>query len=153
MVQKKLNLNVHEFIASGFCSGYVKFAPGSAGTLIAIPLSLFFNYFFNPVIYFFIIIFLIIYGSFICYEIQDFYNEDDPSWIVIDEIVGFFIATFTIKISFWSYFFAYIIFRLFDIFKPLYIKTIEEKLNCGFDIMLDDCVAGVYTLIILKIIF
>ncbi len=150
MVQKELTF--HKFLASGFGSGFSKFAPGTIGTLVAIPFSLFFNYNFNSKIYFILILFFIIYGSFICYEMQKFYKEQDPSWIVIDEIVGFLISTFTLKISFWNYFWAFMIFRFFDIVKPLFIKKLEEKLNCGFDIMLDDCLAGIYTLIIMKII-
>ncbi len=150
MVQK--DLTIHKILASGFGSGFSKFAPGTVGTLVAIPFSLFFNYNLNSTFYFFLILFLIIYSSFICYEIQNFYNETDPSWIVLDEIIGFFIATFTVKITFLNYLLAFLIFRFFDIIKPLGIKKIEEKLNCGFDVILDDCLAGVYTLIIMKII-
>jgi len=150
MVQKDLTLN--RFIASGFGTGFSKFAPGTIGTLVAVPFAIFFNYNFNSIFYLFFILFLIFYGSFICYEIQQFYKESDPSWIVYDEIVGFLIATYTIKITFWNYLLAFMIFRFLDITKPLYIKKIEEKLNCGFDVMLDDCLAGLYTLIILKIL-
>jgi len=151
MVQKDIN-RFNKLILTGFYSGFSPIAPGTFGTIVAIPFSLFFNIVFNPYFYLFFIIFLIVYGSIISAKYEKIKKEQDPSEIVFDEIIGFMIATFKIKLSFPLYITAFVIFRIFDITKILFIKKIENSLPSGLNIILDDCVAGIYTLIIIKIV-
>ncbi len=148
MVQKKLD-PITEIIGTGFYSGYSDFAPGTMGTLVAIPFAIFFNYIFNPIIYFIFILGLIIYGSFISWELENYFEERDSQKIVIDEIIGYLIATFNIKFTFFKYIIAFLIFRFFDITKPFFIKNLEKKYNPGFSVIIDDVIAGIFTLIIM----
>jgi len=72
----------------------------------------------------------------------------DPSPVVIDEIAGMWLSVLALPRSFWVLLAAFLLFRLFDIAKPFPIRQ-SEKLSGGLGIMLDDLIAGVYTLAVL----
>ncbi len=141
------------FFVTASYVGYIKYAPGTFGTIIAVPISIFLNKFLSSTTYLSLIIFLIFSSSYICYYYEKITNKKDPSEIVLDEIIGFLIASFKIKIAFLPYFISFILFRFFDITKIFFIKRVEEKLPQGISVVIDDCLAGIYTLIIIKLIF
>ena len=141
---------IHIFIATGLYSGFSKIMPGTVGTLTAVPFAILLYSIFSKI---FIIIFLIIltlYSFFICYDVERIFRKKDPSQIVIDEWIGFFISVFSVPISFKNYIFAFIIFRIFDILKPFPVKNLEAVPQ-GIGVVLDDFMAGIYTLVIVKI--
>ena len=74
-------------------------------------------------------------------------NEHDPSEVVIDEAVGMWIALFMLPHSIVIYSMAFILFRIFDIFKPSYIYRVQN-LPGGWGIMMDDVLAGIITWLI-----
>jgi len=76
----------------------------------------------------------------------------DPGKIVMDETVGVWITVLFIPFSWINVLLALIIFRFFDILKPLGIRAIDEKMLTPFAVMLDDILAGVYSAITLQII-
>ena len=76
----------------------------------------------------------------------------DPGKIVIDEVVGVWITLFFVPFSWVNVLLAFVIFRFFDILKPLGIKTIDKKMHTSFSVMLDDILAGVYSAIVLQLI-
>ena len=79
---------------------------------------------------------------------RDFGARDHPA-IVWDEIVGFLVAMFLLPLR-WSWILAgFILFRLFDIWKPFPINLLEHKLSGGLGIMMDDILAALYVLLIL----
>lgn len=76
----------------------------------------------------------------------------DPGKIVMDETVGVWITVLFIPFSWVNVLLALIIFRFFDILKPLGIRAIDEKMLTPFAVMLDDILAGVYSAIALQLI-
>ena len=71
-------------------------------------------------------------------------DDHDPSEVVIDEAVGMGISLFMLPHSFGLYLLAFVLFRIFDIFKPSFIYQIQD-LPGGWGIMLDDVLAGLFT--------
>lgn len=81
-------------------------------------------------------------------------RKTDPSEIVIDELCGFLIAMLGHPVTFVSILTGFVFFRLFDIWKPWPVRTLEQKLGGGLGVMADDVGAGIYAniagLIVLK---
>ncbi len=138
-------------LATGAGVGYFPHAPGTAGTVLAIPFSLALN----RVAAFSLPLALVILGGFItaaivlCTRAAQTFGSKDPSVIVIDEIAGFLVANFLNPTQPASFILAFIFFRLFDILKPFPASELE-KLPGGAGIVLDDVMAGIYTFIVLR---
>ena len=128
--------------------GYFPKAPGTAGSLIALLIFWFFPI---PLIYF---IALLIVLSVIGIKSASIVEEklgEDPSIVVIDEFVGQGLAVLLIPHTIAFFLIAFILFRVFDIWKPGPINKSQE-LHGGLGIMLDDVLAGVFSNIIIQII-
>ena len=94
---------------------------------------------------------IVITGIFICGQTARDTAAVDPGFIVYDEIVGFLVAMYMMPRE-WRWIVAgFIIYRIFDIWKPFPINIVEEKLPLGTAIMADDVIAGIYTLLVLQI--
>ena len=148
-----LSEKVHVFIATGFYSGYSKFAPGTVGTVAAIPFAIILNIYFPVLLNFLFIFCLSIYGFFICWDVERIFKAKDPKQIVLDEWLGFFIAVFAQPVNFKIYSTAFIIFRIFDILKPFPVNYFDKNVGNGIGVVLDDVVAGLYTYIIIVLLF
>jgi len=143
--------NPIHFLALGFGSGLMPKAPGTFGTLAAIPvyilckdLSLF-----NYLLFISIVT---VAGVFICQYTSDALKVHDHPGIVIDEFAGYFITMIAIPFS-WQWMLAgFLLFRLFDIIKPWPISWLDKKVHGGFGIMIDDVLAGFFALAIMHII-
>ena len=73
----------------------------------------------------------------------------DPSKVVVDEMVGVWIALLAVPVgNVWYILFAFLLFRFFDIFKPLGIRKMEQ-LEGGIGVMADDILAGIYSFLLL----
>lgn len=136
------------FIATGFGVGYLPYAPGTWGTLVAIPLYLLIikfvpNYFYAIVIAGFLL------GNLVCDVATKSFNTQDDSRIVWDEIVGFWITMLFVPSLLWVIVLGFILFRLFDVIKPWPIKYFDKHVHGGFGIMLDDVLAGIFSAAIL----
>jgi len=153
-------LKLHKIIASGLGTGYAPLAPGTAGSILGILLFYLFNYTLNSFniepwlvlsLNLFAIIFVLVFGVFSIKKVHAIW-EHDASKIVIDEIVGVWIAVFAMPLQWQYYLYALLLFRFFDITKPLYIRRLD---NMGGDwsVMLDDVLAGIYSLIVLQVLF
>ena len=79
-------------------------------------------------------------------------GEKDSSVIVIDEVVGQLIAMMFVMDDYVLVFISFIIFRLFDIYKPWPASYADKKMTGGFGVMLDDVFAGIYTAIFIFLI-
>jgi len=134
--------------AIGFGSGLASKAPGTAGTLVAVPIYLLLN---QLVLWQYLAIVLVMFvaGIWICdVAAKGMGVHDDPS-IVWDEIVGYLI-TMTASPPGWIWVIAgFVLFRLFDIFKPWPIRQIDKAVTGGTGIMLDDVVAAVFALVVM----
>ena len=148
-----LSEKIHIFIATGFYSGYSKYASGTIGTLAAIPFALLLNIYFSLVFNFIFILLLSLYSFFICWDVERIFKKHDPKQIVIDEWLGFFVAVYGQPVNFKIYFWAFVIFRFFDIFKPFPVNHFDKNVGNGIGVVLDDIVAGLYTYIIIVLVF
>jgi len=136
-------------IAVGFGSGLAPKAPGTAGTLIAIPLFLLMQPL--PLIsYLLITTCLFIAGIWICtYTAEKLGVHDHPS-IVIDEVVGYLITMIAAPEGWLFIVVGFVLFRLLDAIKPWPISWFDRNVNGGLGIMVDDVVAGIIALAIIQ---
>ena len=148
LVKRYLGLKNRCFllIATGLFIGYL---PGAPGTYATIAVA--FIYYFLPEGHYLFYTFLIALpiGIISADRSEKVFGIKDSRQIVIDEILGFWLAMCGLPKGWFNIVFGVIFFRLFDILKPFPIKRLES-LSGGFGIVIDDLVAGLYTLIILK---
>jgi len=136
----------------GFGSGLMPKAPGTFGTLAAIPLYFLMVPLSN--IYYAAVVLLICFsGIYICGKAASDAGVHDHGAIVWDEIAGFLITMFMVPVSWQSIAVGFLLFRLFDIFKPWPISYIDKHVDGGFGIMFDDVLAGVFALACMHLIF
>ena len=137
------------FFALGFGSGLSPKAPGTAGTLLALPL--FFGLMQIPEnLHLALIIGLFLIGIPLCTIAGKALGVSDHGSIVWDEIVAMLLVLeFTPKHWLW-WLVAFLLFRLFDIWKPAPIRQCDAKLKGGFGVMFDDLLAAIYAIICLK---
>lgn len=140
---------LHLFFATGFYSGYSPFAPGTAGSLVGIFIYLIPGIE-QPIILISLSILFFIIGIVTSSHLEKKLG-DDPSIVVIDEIVGMWVSLLFLPKQLAVYIGAFLLFRLFDIVKPPPARQVEH-LNGGWGIMLDDVFAGIYANIIMQIV-
>ena len=144
--------NPIHFLALGFGSGLLPKAPGTFGTLAAIPLYLLLAPS-SVSIYLVSVIVMSIAGIYICGKTAEDVGVHDHGAIVWDEIAGFLITMFLVPVSWQSILVGFILFRIFDIFKPWPISYLDKYVHGGFGIMIDDVVAGLMALACMHFIF
>ncbi|MGB4333285.1 MAG: phosphatidylglycerophosphatase A [Chromatiaceae bacterium] len=131
----------HHWIAFGFGAGLSPLAPGTAGTLIAIPLYLVLQVL-PPLGYLLVLAILFLVGLWACDKTARELSASDPGAIVWDEILGF-LVTMALAPPGWIWILlGFILFRLFDILKPWPIGALDRRIKGGLGILLDDLVAG-----------
>jgi phosphatidylglycerophosphatase A len=145
-----LKINALEkFLGSGFYSGYMPFAQGTFGSLVALSIYLIPGME-NPTILLILISLFSVVGIPIGTKFEAIYGKD-PKQCTIDEMVGMWITLLFIPKKIWFILLAFIIWRVLDIVKP-FPANIAEKLNGGVGIILDDVIAAIYALTISHII-
>ena len=77
-------------------------------------------------------------------------KQDDPSQVVIDEVLGIFVTFVQVAASWKSLLAGFVLFRVFDIWKPFPIRYFDRRLKNGFGVMFDDLLAAFYAVIVLK---
>ena len=137
------------FLALGFGSGAAPFAPGTAGTLAAIPLYLLLAQL--PLsAYLALLAVICLSGIWICGKTAKDWQVHDHSAIVWDEFAGFLVTMIAAPVSWVWVILGFLLFRLFDIWKPYPINLLDKHVSGGFGIMIDDILAGLYSLVILQ---
>ena len=139
------------FFVTGAGAGYVPRLPGTIGTLVAVPFSIALNRF---ALSNFPLALLFLAGAICCAvwlstKGADILKQKDPQVIVIDEIVGFLVANFLAPPRLLTLLWSFLLFRFFDIAKVFPTNKLEQ-LPGGAGIVLDDVMAGFYTLIALR---
>ena len=140
------------FIATGFFSGKIPFAPGTFGTLAAIPFAL--VLLIIPASFYGIyIVGLILAAIYFADKAEQIIGKKDPGCIVIDEIAGYVVALSIVPVNIYTLAAGFFIFRFFDIIKSAPVKYFEDNFSGGAGIVLDDIMAGILTAAVLKIIY
>ena len=131
------------FLAFGFGSGLAKKAPGTCGTVAAIPVYLLLVLTGLP-IYSLLTIIITVVGIWICGQAADKLGEHDFGGIVWDEVAGYLITMWLVPFTWQTVLVGFVLFRLFDIVKPWPIKWLDQHVQGGLGIMIDDVLAGVF---------
>ncbi|MBT3505536.1 MAG: phosphatidylglycerophosphatase A [Piscirickettsiaceae bacterium] len=140
------------FLGLGFGSGLAPKAPGTFGTIAAIPIYLLVQNL-SLMLYIILTVIAFIVGIRICQQSADWLQKEDPSAVVWDEIVGY-LVTMTAAPQGWQWIvLGFVLFRIFDILKPWPISLADQKLHGGFGIMLDDVIAGIFASVLLQCIY
>jgi len=143
--------NPIHFLAFGFGSGLAPVAPGTFGTLVGIPFFLFmvslplWGYLLLTLAFF-------LFGVWICDRSSKLLGVHDHGGIVWDEIVGYLVTMIAAPQGWEWIVIGFILFRIFDIFKPWPIAYLDRHVSGGFGIMIDDILAGVYAMFILQLL-
>lgn len=138
------------FIAFGFGSGAMPFAPGTFGTLMAVPFYLLLQLL-PPAIYLSCLVILIFACSLLCQHLSQQLKISDHPGMCIDEFIGFFV-TMIFAPKGWAWILlGIILFRIFDIWKPWPIRYIDQTMHSGFGMILDDVVAGLFAMVIMQV--
>ncbi len=151
---------LHKIIATGLGTGYVPIAPGTAGSILGIILLFGFNkwleysgYTLDKIALINLVVFVLvlIIGVHAIKNIHKIWQHD-ASEIVIDEILGVWIAALFIPIKWQYYLYALLLFRFFDIVKPFFIRKLDDK-SSDWSVMLDDVLAGIYSLVVIQVLY
>lgn len=147
------------WLATFFGFGYSRFAPGTVGSLATLPLAFLLAYFFGILGIISGVIISFIIGIAATAEVLKT-TPHDPGFVVIDEVSGQ-LLTFAPVAAFlqgnlnsWGiYLSGFVLFRIFDIFKPQPVRWADRKILNAWGVMLDDIIAGIYAMLILYILF
>lgn len=143
--------NPVHFLACGFGSGAVPLAPGTAGTLIAVPVYLVLAPL--PVyVYLAVTTLFLLVGIELCEQTAKDFGVHDHGGIVWDEIVGYLITMIAAPRGWVWIAVGFLLFRIFDILKPWPIRVLDRNVHGGLGIMLDDVLAGVYAAVSLSVV-
>lgn len=137
-------------IATGFGTGYLPKAPGTWGSLLALPLHFFLRRL-TPNHYALALGAIFFIAVITAGQAEKILDRKDPGVIVIDEIIGMLITLIAAPNNPLIWLLGFALFRFFDIFKPYPIRLIDQRINGGLGIVLDDVLAGIYSLIVLQI--
>ena len=148
---KKLPL-LPTIIGTGFGSGFWPWGPGTAGALTGMLIWYALSFMPNSTLLFAVtlscIVVFTIAGTWAVRRLSPFWGSD-PQKVVIDEMVGVWVPLLAVPSSdIWLALASFVLFRLFDILKPLGIRTLDRRKG-AFYVMADDILAGVYSLIII----
>ena len=154
---KKFNL----FFITFFMIGRIKYAPGTIASLISCLLFLLLINIFNITFVLFFTIIIFAYSFFAINNCYEEFKSDDPQEIVIDEVVGQMLPLLALPIYETLYplpkiyycIMGFLLFRFFDILKPYPVNYVDNNVKGSLGIMLDDILAGIYSIVILSIIF
>jgi phosphatidylglycerophosphatase A len=138
--------NPVHFLALGFGSGLATKAPGTFGTLAALPLVWVCSYFLSLNMYVILTLIFSVVGIWLCGRTAHDMQVHDDSSIVWDEVVGMLITMIAVPLSWQTLLVGFVLFRLFDIVKPWPISYLDKHVHGGFGIMADDVLAGVFAL-------
>ncbi|WP_457668688.1 phosphatidylglycerophosphatase A family protein [Thiolapillus sp.] len=142
--------NPVHLLAFGFGSGCAPFAPGTWGTLLAVllylPLSLL------PLgWYLWVLVLVILSGIWLCGRTSRDLGVHDHGGIVWDEFAGYFVTMIAAPAGWWWIITGFLLFRLFDIWKPWPIGWLDKRVKGGLGIMVDDLVAGGYAWLVMHL--
>ncbi len=137
-----MNEKLITFLATGFGSGLSPVAPGTAGTLVGVLICLLCL----PMPWILRLLFVLVLLAFSIYvadKAEKIYQKKDDQRIVIDEIIGLQLTMLPVAINALNLFAAFVLFRIFDIWKPFPVRNLQG-LPGGWGVVIDDVAAGIY---------
>ena len=138
-------------LAFGFGAGLVPGAPGTAGTLLALPLFWLAQPRLAAIEFLLLLAIMFVAGVWACEKTGRALGMPDHGGMVWDETVAFLLVLFFVPATLPWQAAAFLLFRLFDILKPPPIRYYERTFPTGFGVMLDDLIAASYTLLVLAV--
>lgn len=139
--------NPHALISTWFGCGLIRPAPGTIGSLAAIPFGYAINYYTHPAFLLLAALILFIASA---YSVKIYGKKSgivDNQSIVVDEVIGMWIAGAAAFTSIYLWIWAFLLFRFFDIRKPWPASFFDKKVKNCFGVIMDDVVAGFYALL------
>lgn len=140
------------WVSTWFGVGFSPKAPGTFGTLAAIPLALL-TMWAGAFLHMGITFVLLMVGIFTCDLYEKKLGGHDHQEMVVDEVVGFLITMTWLPMTWQSFVAGFLLFRLLDIWKPFPIRYIDKKVQGGIGVMVDDVAAGVIANILLQYLY
>jgi phosphatidylglycerophosphatase A len=138
------------FLAFGLGSGLSRYAPGTMGTVMAVPFAILLKSL--PVSAFWLaLVVLFVAGIYLCDVSSKRLGQHDPGGIVWDEMVGYWLTVALLPLQWTWMLAAFLLFRFFDIFKPWPVSLAERRFGGGLGIMLDDVIAALYAMLVLAL--
>jgi len=147
-----LNHKLILFFATGFYSGKIPFAPGTFGTIAAIPFALIFLVI-PQAFYGLYIISFILMAIFFADHTERILGKKDPGCIVIDEMAGYLVTLSVVPVTAFTLVAGFFIFRFFDIVKCAPVRYFEENFPGGAGVVLDDIMAGILSAFVLRLLY
>lgn len=141
-------VNIIIFIATGGYAGYLPKAPGTWGTLVALPINFLLLYL-SPERYYAALVAIFVLAVYTAGSAEKIMDRKDPGSIVIDEIIGMLIALIAVPASPLLWGVSFLLFRFFDIVKPWPVSWADRHLNGGLGIVMDDVLAGIYAWLVI----
>lgn len=135
----------------GLGAGLSPKAPGTLGTLVAIPVYALMAQL-SLLDYLMVMLVMFALGILICQHCERRLQISDHSGIVWDEIVGYLVTLTAVPFSWSAAAAGFVLFRLFDILKPWPIRLLDRKVHGGLGIMLDDLLAGIFAALCLRLL-
>lgn len=135
------------FLAFGFGSGLSKWAPGTMGSLMAIPLYGLLLLFLSPMLIFLVAIVMFFLGAWAAEKTSCKLGLQDYSGIVIDEIVAMWMILAIAPQTWIGVAVSFILFRIIDILKPWPIHWFDQHVTGGLGVMLDDIIAAAFVML------
>ncbi len=139
-------------IATGIGVGYSPLAPGTCGTLLAVPIFIALWRAHSP-FYEAALIALFFLSIWAAGRAERIFDKKDDRRIVIDEVVGFLITMLWLPVTPLILVTGFCLFRFFDILKPFPIRQIERRVTGGLGVTLDDVLAGIFSNILLHVLY
>jgi phosphatidylglycerophosphatase A len=137
-------------IATGLGLGYAPFAPGTFGTMLALPIHFLISRL--PLAWYFgALAFIIVLAILAAGSAEKILDRPDPGEVVIDEVAGMLVAMIMIPSHPLAWLLAFAFFRFFDIVKPWPVRFFDRHCHGGPGIVLDDLAAGLYAFAALQL--
>lgn len=147
--QRRWHNHWTHFLAFGLGSGAAPKAPGTFGTLAAMPFLLVFA----PMplwLYAAVLLVAFVFGCFLCEWVSHDMGVHDHGGIVWDEFVGLWLTFVLVPLNAWTLIAGFLLFRFFDVIKPWPIGWVDKRVAGGFGIMIDDVIAGIFAWLVLQ---
>ena len=142
--------NPVQLLAFGFGSGLSPKAPGTMGTLVAVPMFWLLSSL-DLLAYSLVVLIAFLVGIYLCGAASRQLGVHDHPGIVWDEFVGYWIAMWAVPATLSWMIIGFVVFRVLDIAKPWPISSLDKRVHGGFGIMIDDVAAGVLACAILHV--